>query len=245
MENTAATTGTEKIFDELRNMPCPHLGDSGVTCTLNNSRGMVSHTCKPISKAEHCPVIEALLVYIPWKREMVAEEMGMDPDEFTQYINENLYNEEDLVDNTEGDIEGSIYATDNVVILGTHMKHGYFYRITRNNDKEDYVGSFVNLINGDTLRMTESSEFIVQIHINTILKVEGMSYLEMIDHYSKDICGVDMIKNQYYTIHIDDKNKPTYTGEFLNADSMCIRMFANNIIERFFIADIVKVEPIH
>ena len=247
METTGITAGTDKIFHELRNMPCPHLSVSGVICTL----GGVGQLCKEDSVAGCCPVIEALLIYIPWKRDMIAEEIGMDPGEFMQQMQEFMYDptNESLVESRgieeeeEKDVDGNtyIYGGD-VTIFGIRMQEDCYYKITKKDINEPYIGSFIDLINGNTLRMTENPGLIITIHLVNIEKIEQLTFQEVSEYYSKGICGVDMVKNSCYTIYSDNNARGKYTGEFLHADSTHIRMFANSEQERFRIEDITKVE---
>lgn len=103
IKTTDVTTGTEKIFNELRNMPCPHLEYDYNDIKKQNHQDC---NCKlgawcVENKPENCPVIEALLVYIPWKREMLEEEE--DWGDYYRELNEygSLGNDNDLVESYE------------------------------------------------------------------------------------------------------------------------------------------------
>lgn len=264
METTDITTGTEKVFEELRNMPCPHLDYDGEEVGNMPLRCNMGSMCGP-GKADNCPVIEALLVYIPWKREMIEEEegeLGYHQEEYDRLKQRNGgscddmflpdydyfgdddgdYDDDDDDDELVDD-EGNTYSSGTIIILEEQMTPGRYYIIKRKNGLEEYVGSFVDVMNDDTIRMAENLDLhIIYIKLDTIEDIIPMTFMEMQAYYNKDICGVNMERTQVYTIY--GKNGQKYTGEFLNADSICIRMWANDNIERFLIANITKVELI-
>lgn len=233
-EMTISSTGTEKVYDELRNLPCPHLKEtakSGSRCKLLKS------VCSP-NASEDCPVIIALVEYIPWKREMAEEEEAYG--EMARW-----HRDADTMPGMEDDEEdGHTYSTGHIKIGAMSVYPEQNYRIIRMGGKEDYIGKFVDLKDGDTIRMTgDNHGHYVLINLNDIVQVEHMTYADMRCHHGKDIRGVDMEVDNFYTITMDDKT--TYTGEFMGADAVSIRMKADLEFKRILVEDIKKVDHIH
>lgn len=257
-------SGTQKIFEELRNMPCPHLECDNDDPEEIDAAGCIKcslgRTCDP-GKPETCPVIEALLVYIPWKRDMLEEE-----EDYNEYMYNNAQNvlkrsgtrpkcmwdddDEDLVDNygfykprhDKIDPDGDIYTMGVVKIGQIRLVPGNYYIVKRENHSDDYIGSFYNMKNGEILRFTEDDSFFVEIDIKTIDSIEYISFKEVQEYYAKDICGIDMEKKRVYTVHFN--NGQCFTGEFNIAMVDCIFMKANGEQEKIYIDDITGIELI-
>lgn len=266
------TTGTEKVFNELRNMPCPHL-DYEYTTEENKKHNSSDPNCKlggwcVENHPEACPVIEALLIYIPWKREMIQEEDELEKD-FNQseddYYNEmqrwqqanssNLGAEdlgvEDWGEEFYDDDYGYLSEQDNnrknivtVTVKDVKMISGNSYRLRMKNGDDEYVGEFVNIERFTGLiRMTQVENLYHCFDINKIKSVKEMNYSDLRWYWRQSVCEKCMEVNQHYTIHLNSGNH--FIGEFLSADALCIRMWDGDKQVRIPRTDIKGVDDIH
>jgi len=205
------------------------------------------------NKPENCPVIEALLVYIPWKREMFEEE------EWDYYeTNHDENGDDDLVESnileTAAQDEDDIPKQDwmgfqhfdgkqGVTINNTKMRPGNHYKIKDKNGGNDVIGEFCSLGRDGTIRMTQAEGVFHIVNIDNIENVILMTYSEMCDYWRRDVAGKCLETNHHYAIH--QYSGVIYVGEFRYADALCIRMWDGSSITEININSIKRIDDIY
>ncbi|RLG45592.1 MAG: hypothetical protein DRN81_01360 [Thermoproteota archaeon] len=240
------TTGTEQVFDEIRNLPCPHLRELSKLDTLCD---LTRFKCTQHSVGE-CPIIQVLLHYIPWKREMLLE--AQDEDMMDRYGPYGMYNQGDGYPGQYEDDEDLVVSrnfpgsnSNNIKIIGnTRLYKDDYYKFDINGVGE-IVGQFIEFRDNDEIIIIRVSPDVK--NVISVLNIDGMEPLktdEITDYYLDgiDIGGIKLERDGMYEF-ISNNGKP-YVGKIVKADMYQISVSDGNNTLHVLYESIYSIEKI-
>jgi len=228
LKGNAVPEGARKIFEELRNLPCPHYDDiaeleNDQMGAGNNIRQDACCLGGQCDCPDDCPVITVLLAYIPWKREMVQEEM-----DDREMVRRRYGGRGDHYQDCEDDEEDGERATGSgfvaeITMFGTHMVQGEIYEIQLK-DNGWFNGIFHHYDEVADQVVSWAGNVSSRINVNDIANIIPATKNDRQYEYITTIKGVQMKTGEFYRIFETDGN--TYVGEFdrLNVNNKYILM---------------------